>query len=209
MNSPRAVHVPSVKTFILSLPVELFHAPSVRGAGFYRRQLWDGVDEFDDVNLFIAGQFAVGKGKDIVRSNIVALANDDKAFGQFTGFVIGYANDRGVHDRRMLQEQRLQLGGGNAKALVLDHLFLAIHDISKAIGIHVADITRIEPAIAQGASRLLRSLPIALHDLGATNDELSVFSNRQFALTCLDIDDFLLGIVDGQPDAIQTYQSGI
>ena len=127
----------------------------------------------------------------------MALANDDKAFGQFSSFVIGYTNDGGVHDGRMLQEQRLQLGGGNAKALVLDHLFLAVDDIGEAIGIHVADITRIEPAIAQGASGLLWSLPIALHDLGATNDELSVFSNGQLSLTCLNIDDFLFGIVDG------------
>src|SRR6266566_6940597 len=65
----------------------------------------DSFDELDDVNLFVAGQFAVDKGKDIVRSNIVALANDDKAFGQFSSFVLGYANDSGVHDRRMLQEQ--------------------------------------------------------------------------------------------------------
>src|SRR2546421_11178827 len=92
----------------------------------------DGVDELDDVNRSVAGQFAVDKGKDIVRSKIVALANDDEAFGQFSSFVIGHANDRGVHDGRMLQEQRLQLGGGNAKALVLDHLFLSVDDIGEA-----------------------------------------------------------------------------
>src|SRR5947209_4432554 len=97
----------------------------------------------------------------------------------------------------MLQEQGLQLGGGNAKALVLDHLLLTVYDIGETISIHVADIACIEPAIAQGARGLFRRLPIALHDLGASNDELSVFSNRQFALTCLNIDDFLLGIVDG------------
>src|SRR5438270_2575426 len=197
MNGSRKPFIPRQRKILLSGLPGFFTLLQFAAQDFTGGNFGDGVDEFDDVNLFVAGQFAVGKGKDIVRGNIVALANDDKAFGQFTGFVIGYANDGGVHDRRMLQEQRLQLGGSNAKTLVLDHLFLAIHDISEAIGIHVADITRIEPAIAQGASRLLGDLPIALHDLGATNDELSVLSNGQLSLTCLNIDDFLFGIVYG------------
>src|SRR2546423_13467978 len=204
MNSPAGLFMFRQRKllFLFSGQASFFTLLQFATQDFTGGNFGDGVDELDGVNLFVAGQLAVGKGKDIVRGNFVAPANDDKAFGQFTGFVIRYANDSGVQDSRVLQEQRLQLGGGNAKALVLDHLFLAIYDIGEAIGIHVTNITCIEPAIAQGASSLLRGLPIALHDLGASNDELSVFSNRQLTLTCLNIDDFLLGIVGGQPDTI-------
>src|SRR6266851_186985 len=73
----------------------------------------------------------------------------------------------------------------------------------------MADVTRVEPAIAQGARRFFRRFPVALYDLWAPNDDLSVFSGRQLALARLNIDDLLLGVMDGHADAIDTHQRGV
>ena len=51
------------------------------------------VDELYHVNLFVARQFAVGKGKNFFGSGTMALANYHKALDQFTGLVIGNADD--------------------------------------------------------------------------------------------------------------------
>src|SRR6266699_6920214 len=107
MNSPAGLFMLRQRKVLLLFPCQssFFTLLQFAAQDFTGWNFGDGVDEFDDVNLFVAGQFAVGKGKDIVRGNFMALANDDKAFRQFTSFVIWYADDGRVHDRRMLQEQ--------------------------------------------------------------------------------------------------------
>ena len=73
----------------------------------------------------------------------------------------------------------------------------------------MADIARIEPAIAQCVRRLRRRFPVAGHNLRASDNDLAIFAHRQLALACFDIDDLLLGVVDRHADAIQAHKSWI
>src|SRR5712692_8325770 len=73
----------------------------------------------------------------------------------------------------------------------------------------MSNVTRVEPAIAQGAGGFFRSLPVALHDLWTANDNLAIFTGRQLALACLNIHNLLFGIVHGHADTIYTHQRWI
>src|SRR6266852_6935021 len=142
---------------------------------FARRNFGDRVDELHVVELFVAGQLAIGKGDQFLGGNAVAWSNDHKAFGYLACFVIRHTDDGSIQHGRMLQQQGLDLGRGNAEAFVFDHLLFAIYDVGVAIGIHVADIPGMEPAVAQGVGCFFRSFPVALHNLRTTNDDLSIF----------------------------------
>ena len=48
----------------------------------------------------------------------------------------------------------------------LDQVFLAVRDREISVGIDVADIARLEPAVLQRRFRLLRTIPVALNTDG-------------------------------------------
>ncbi len=73
----------------------------------------------------------------------------------------------------------------------------------------MADVASVEPTAAKGIGGLCGRFPVALHHLGATDDDLSIFAGRQFALTGLNVYDLLFGIADGHTDALQAVQRGI
>src|SRR6266487_2728717 len=109
----------------------------------------------------------------------------------------------------MLQQQSFYLSGGNTKAFVFNHFFLAVYNVGVTFGVHVADVARVKPAIAQGVGCFFGGFPVALHGLWAANDNLAVLSDGHFSLAGLDIDDFLLGIVDWHTDALYAHKRRI
>src|SRR5690242_3360699 len=122
------------------------------------------------MNFLIPRKLAIGKGKYLLGSSIKARTYDYKAFGELSGLFIWNANDGRIHHSRMLHQQRLKFGRSNTKAIVFDHLFLAINDVGIAILIEMTNVTSIKPAITQGLCGGLGCFPIALHNLGATNN---------------------------------------
>src|SRR5450755_217906 len=106
----------------------------------------------------------------------------------------------------MFQQQGLDLGGSDAEAFILDHLFLAVDDVGITIGIDMSDITGVEPAVAQGARGLLGRFPVALHYLWPANDQFAVFSDRQFALAGLDVHELLFRVMGGHTYALHAYE---
>ena len=102
----------------------------------------------------------------------------------------------------MLQQQRLQLGRGHAEALVFDQLLFAVGDRHVSCFVAPANISRIEPSIAQRFCRRFGRLPVALHDLRPRNDQLALLAHPQFSLAGLDIYDLLLRVVNGQANRL-------
>ena len=105
----------------------------------------------------------------------------------------------------MFHEQRLNLGRSDTKTFVFDHFFLTVDNVSVALSIDMADIACVKPAIAQRACGFFRSFPVALHDLWTANDDLAIFSVRQFTFAGFNIDDLLLSVMHGHSDAIDTH----
>ena len=74
--------------------------------------------------------------------------------------LVGRADHRRVRDRRMGEQQRLQLGGRDLEALVLDELLQAVDDEEVAVVVDVADVAGVsQPSasiVAAVASGLFR-----------------------------------------------------
>src|SRR5215472_18924663 len=137
---------------------------------------WHHLDEFYSMQPFIVCQFSIRKGQQFLGSNVVSWTDNDKAFRHFTCFIVRNADDSGVLDGGMLHKQGLQFGGGNAKTLILDHIFLAVNDVDVAFLVHVSDIASEKPAVTHGACSFFRRLPVALHNMWAADDNLSIFT---------------------------------
>src|SRR6516162_10104088 len=106
----------------------------------------------------------------------------------------------------MLHQQRLQLGRGDTKAFVFDHLFLAVYDVGVAVGVYMADIAGVEPTVAQSLGCFIRGFPVTLHNLWTAYDDLAIFTYWQLSFTSLNVDDLLYGIVDRHADAIDAHK---
>ena len=76
----------------------------------------------------------------------------------------------------MFKEKRFDFGGGDGESFVLDHLFAAVEDVVKAIGIRAHDVAGAVPAIAKNGGGGLRLLPVSEHDLRAAHDEFAGFA---------------------------------
>ena len=54
-------------------------------------------------------------------------------------------------------------------------------DVEEAVGIEIAEVPRVEPAVAEGLARRLLVFPVAGHDVLAADDDLPGFSGRELA----------------------------
>src|SRR5262249_24628564 len=107
---------------------------------------------------------------------------------------IGHAGDAAIFYIRVLQQYGFEFRGRDAEALIFDHLFLAVDDVDIALVVHPADVTRVKPAIAQGARGLFRRVPVTLHNLRASHNYLADLARRQIEFAGLDVDDPELGV---------------
>src|SRR6266699_4937221 len=79
----------------------------------------------------------------------------------------------------MVIQNLLDLARVNIKAAGDYQIFGAIHDIEKAIFIHLADIAGTHPAIDKNVARLLFAVPVALHNIGTLHHDLANLTGRQ------------------------------
>src|SRR3954468_18670893 len=83
-----------------------------------------------------------------------------------------------------------------------DEVFLAVNNIDIAIVIHLDDVAGVYPAATiENRGGFLRIIPIALHHLGAIDDQLAFFGMGQLgivaALIWLQRDNFDIGVGNG------------
>ena len=79
----------------------------------------------------------------------------------------------------MARHHVLDLVGEDLEARDDDHVLLAIDDLDVAARIHLADVARLEEAVRRhDQGRLVRPLPVALHDLRPADGDLAGFAQR-------------------------------
>ena len=79
---------------------------------------------------------------------------------------------------------------------ILDEVALPIGDVQIPVGIEMADIAGVQPAIGQRARRSLRIVPVALHDIVAGDQDLAVLGDPD------------LDPVECRPDAVDPDPAG-
>src|SRR5215471_9679303 len=99
----------------------------------------------------------------------------------------------------MFEQHSLELGRGNAETLLLDHFLLAINYVEVALVIDPANVSRIQPSVAQHTGGLFRSVPISLHDLRTADYDFADFCRTQGGVTGFQVYDPVFGA--GHEDA--------
>ena len=62
----------------------------------------------------------------------------------------------------------------------------AIDEENVALGIHATEIAAVIPPVPEGVGGLLGFIPVALHDVWATHDNLANLARRQVVATGID-----------------------
>ena len=94
----------------------------------------------------------------------------------FTPFRIGDPNHGTVLHGWVAPDDLLDSSWVDVEATRDDHVLFTICEMQIALRIDMADIPRVQPAINDGFSRLIRGLIIALHDEIAPDADFSSFT---------------------------------
>ena len=130
----------------------------------------------------------------VTSSGVIESARHDERFGHLAGFLVGERDHGRVGDRRVREQERLQFGGGDLVALVLDQLLDPVDDPQRAVLLDAGDVAGVQPAV--GVDRLrgrLRVVEVALHHLRAADQELARLARRR-VLAGRDVDDPAFGV---------------
>lgn len=86
-----------------------------------------------------------------------------------------HADDGGVGDRRVTEEERFEFGGGDLVALVLDQFLDPVHDEEPAVRVDASDVTGVHPSVAvDHGFGGFGAAEVALHHLRAADEDLAV-----------------------------------
>src|ERR1700723_478805 len=150
----------------------------------------DGLHKVNFAGLFVMGEtigdetpkLCVKRGR-----RCKAFAEHNKSAGNFSSGEVRFGDHAAVTHGRMLEQNRFDLGRGDWKSFVLDHLFAAIKDVIKTFGAAAHDIAGKIPAIAEYGGSSLRLFPVSHHDLGAAHNKLAGFVGADVFVFAIDI----------------------
>src|SRR5690606_31999788 len=74
----------------------------------------------------------------------------------------------------------------HVEAAAQDHVLLAVDDPVAAVGVAVADVAAVEPAVAQRLGGGVRPLPVALHHVVAADHDLAALAVAEQAVLVVD-----------------------
>src|SRR5712692_12097269 len=107
------------------------------------------------------------------RIHRVPRTRDHNRMHRFPPRRIGHPEDSGFQDSRMLVEDFFDLGTVDVLAAGDDHILGAINQEDVALGMHATEIPTVIPPVTEGVGGLLGFIPVALHDIRATHDNLA------------------------------------
>src|SRR5438067_119334 len=124
-----------------------------RGGPRQRRQ------EADVPRLLVAGELLAHVRDQLLGGERGAIAQYHRGRDRLAPVGVGHADDAGLADRRVRQQDPLDLGWEDALAAAADHLLAAADDRPEALGVDHAEVAGQHPAVADRARALLRIPP--------------------------------------------------
>src|SRR6202035_3177487 len=87
----------------------------------------------------------------------------------------------------MFVDDRFDLAGINIFTTCDNHVLQAVQDVEIAVRILVTNVSRTKHPISECESRVLRIVPVSLHDVRAASDQFPVLPDFYF-LSCFVLD---------------------
>src|SRR3954454_21788069 len=121
-----------------------------------------------------------------VLGQVVLLGVFDRLFGvesdQCHEVGAAVADDDALGDQRVLLDFGLEVGGGDVLAAGGDDdVLFAAGDLDEALGVDLADVAGVEPALDDRLPRRLGVLVVALEYVGALDEDLAVLGDLHLA----------------------------
>ena len=92
--------------------------------------------------------------------------------------LVGNSDDSHLEDTGNSGYRFLDIVRVDVKSTDQNHVLLAIHDGEVTIGVHLRDVSGVQPAIPQGVAGFCVALPVALHDLRSLGNQFTRFTHR-------------------------------
>src|SRR6185437_5098004 len=127
-----------------------------------------------DQRLDVIAQVLGGQGR--------AGAQHDDGVHALAPLGVGDADDGALGHGRVAGHGVLHLGRVDVLAAADDHVLDPVDDEQVAAGVQVAAVAGVHPAAPEGVRRLLRLVPVALHDVPAAADDLADDSGRDLGV---------------------------
>src|SRR5262245_16041918 len=133
---------PRLRPSGLALPIVLAQRSAVDFPHPVARQIPDLMEYLGD---FVAAQSLTAGGSQVVITDVHAIPDHDKSHHLLAPVLMGKADDGGLIDRRMSQQNLLHLPRENVLAAGDDHVVLAIDQIEIALIVEPAEVAGGEP----------------------------------------------------------------
>src|SRR5262249_48103552 len=103
---------------------------------------------------------------------------------------VRHADDRGVHHRRVLVEDVLDLDAVDVLAAADEHVLGAVDDVAEALVVDAGEVAGLHPAVDERLARGLGLVPVALDHLRPLGPERAALAARQLlgAIAAHDLD---------------------
>ena len=103
----------------------------------------------------------------------------DHRLHRLAPLLVGDADDGAVAHRRVGPDHLLDFARVDVEAAADDHVLLAVGDVEVAVGVEVADVAGVQPAVDDRLRGLVRRLVVALHHEVAAHADLAGRARRQ------------------------------
>ena len=156
------------------------------------------VDELDDPHLLVRRDPLRDERHHVLSCEVgaVLLAHHERLRHLLT-VGVAHADDRGVGDLVVRQEQRLELGGRHLVALVLDQLLHPVDDREDTLVGDGGDVARVQVAlVVEGDRGGLGVVEVAGHHVRALDPQLAALAGPDFPAG-LRVDELALDVGEG------------
>jgi hypothetical protein len=117
------------------------------------------VDELDHARVLVGRHALAAEGDQLVGVGALAGAQADEGLDRLAAIGVGDADDGGLAHGRMAVEDVLDLARPHLEAGGVDLVLLAVDHVEPAVGVHEADVARVQRPARDRALALLRAAP--------------------------------------------------
>src|SRR5437016_482242 len=138
---------------------------------------------------------------DLVLRRVRASLQDDEGFDGLAAIRVRNPDRRRLRDRRVHEQDLLNLSRIDVVAGTQDQVLLAVYDGEISVLVHLRDVAGQEPSVLQDRRRLLRLVPISLHHLRTPDRELADLARRDLAGCIFRVHELRVRVGERDPDA--------
>src|SRR2546428_410480 len=161
-----------------------------------RRRELDGLRDFERCKPLLA------KRDDVrLRRGLPGLQDHERLY-RLAAAWIGDTDRRGFSDRGMHEQDLLDFPRVHVEAGAKDHVLLPVDDVEVAIRVHLGQVAREEPTVAEDHPRFLQFVPIAFHHLWTADRKLPDLALRQLSRRVVGIDHLRVRVGERDADAL-------